>query len=773
MKRLALILIIGSLILVPISPRPAHAQLTGVVCITPANDNNCPQTPFTFGNVAKTTPPSNFTVGVFVNNSDPMSSFDIYVQVDNAILNPAKVVLGNLIASPSGTTICIDGATVTGTCTPGTANGPGVVEVATSDASGNNECLSIPPCSGMAFNITYDVVGTGSTQISYPSSGGCFPSSVGGTSTCVLVLDNLGNVQAETVEIADFTNVAPAANFAVSQKFGLAPLTVNFDGSLSVATPGRTVIQYNWAFGDGSPPQNITTGPTTSHIYATAGNYQPTLEVVDSTPLKSSVKDGLTITVVAPDFGISAMPSSLAILRGTNKNSTITLSSLNTFSGTVVLTAQVSPLVVNGPTAVTNRTTVIVSSGKTNASRLTVSSTTTTPIGSYSVNVTGVSGALRHSVIVSVTVTAPDFSLSSSPSSLSVPQGGNGLSNVTLTSLSSFNGTVSLSASTTLSSSVLGFPTPSSVKLTAAGKTNTSSLYVIVQSGTAPGTYTIKVIGTSGALSHNFNITITVPPPDFRASAAPTSLSVKGATNGTSIITFTGLNGFVGTISLSANSSATLGISSSLSPTSVTITASSGPVASTLTISTLATSPPGTYAINITSTSNGIFRYATVMLVVTSSLPSIQLVAASLSTLSVTAGKSVDMTVSVSNTGSLPVNVTVTMDVSVGGGINITVAQKMVILSAGEAAQIIILSWNTTQWSSGNYHIYARVIGAQTSSINQAASAGSVALNAPPPSPAAINLDVIPWITTAIAAAIAVVLSVMLLRRRPKESTIR
>ena len=161
------------------------------------------------------------------------------------------------------------------------------------------------------------------------------------------------------------------------------------------------------------------------------------------------------------------------------------------------------------------------------------------------------------------------------------------------------------------------------------------------------------------------------------------------------------------------------------------------------------------------------------MLVVTSSLPSIQLVAASLSTLSVTAGKSVDMTVSVSNTGSLPVNVTVTMDVSVGGGINITVAQKMVILSAGEAAQIIILSWNTTQWSSGNYHIYARVIGAQTSSINQAASAGSVALNAPPPSPAAINLDVIPWITTAIAAAIAVVLSVMLLRRRPKESTIR
>src|SRR5207247_7389623 len=55
-------------------------------------------------------------------------------------------------------------------------------------------------------------------------------------------------------------------------------------------------------------------------------------------------------------------------------------------------------------------------------------------------------------------------------------------------------------------------------------------------------------------------------------------------------------------------------------------------------------------------------------------------------------------------------------DVNGGSGGNITVAQKTLTLSPGQAAQTFTLSWNTNQWPAGSYQVYARVIGSQTNS---------------------------------------------------------
>src|SRR5689334_21062312 len=143
MKRIVavLLLLLGSLFALPISTHPAHALGTGVVCLTRATSNNCPQVPLTFNATAigKT-----FTIGVF----------DIFVQDDQSFLNPVSAALGPLIASPSLTSICINGLPQVGACTTGSANGPGVVEVTTLEGSGGNECGGISPCSGMAFTIT-------------------------------------------------------------------------------------------------------------------------------------------------------------------------------------------------------------------------------------------------------------------------------------------------------------------------------------------------------------------------------------------------------------------------------------------------------------------------------------------------------------------------------------------------------------------------------------------------------------------------------------------
>src|SRR5437899_3675011 len=200
---LSLPLFLAASLLLPVYIVPlGHASPgTGLVCITASTSaTSCPTSaptlgPFTAGQT--------FTVGVFIQASDAMGGLDIYVQSNNAYVNPTGAALGNLIASPSLTSICINGAATVGSCTVGTANGPGVVEVTTIESSGSNECGGISPCSGMAFTITYTVVGATSTptSLSYPTAAGCSTSSVSSPpNTCVLVDNSLGATLPETVQ---------------------------------------------------------------------------------------------------------------------------------------------------------------------------------------------------------------------------------------------------------------------------------------------------------------------------------------------------------------------------------------------------------------------------------------------------------------------------------------------------------------------------------------------------------------------------------------------
>src|SRR2546425_991190 len=199
---LSLPLFLAASLLLPVYIVPlGHASPgTGLVCITTSTSaTSCPTSaptlgPFTAGQT--------FTVGVFIQGSDAMGGLDIYVRSDPAFVNPTGAALGNLVASPSLTSICINGAATVGSCTVNTANGAGVVEVTTIESLGSNECGGISPCSGMAFTITYQVVGTGpDTLLSYPTAASCATSSVSSpANTCVLVDDNIGTTLSENIQ---------------------------------------------------------------------------------------------------------------------------------------------------------------------------------------------------------------------------------------------------------------------------------------------------------------------------------------------------------------------------------------------------------------------------------------------------------------------------------------------------------------------------------------------------------------------------------------------
>ena len=150
MKHLAcmILVLVGALIVIPSVTTSVHSNPgTGTVCIVRSKSNSCPILPFTFGNL---TAGSSLTIGIFIQNSDPMVGFDIYVKTDNTVLNPVSTQFGPLIKIPSSSIRCVNNITVEGSCTSQTANGLGVVEVSTLESSGQNECFGQATCSGMA-----------------------------------------------------------------------------------------------------------------------------------------------------------------------------------------------------------------------------------------------------------------------------------------------------------------------------------------------------------------------------------------------------------------------------------------------------------------------------------------------------------------------------------------------------------------------------------------------------------------------------------------------
>ena len=171
--------------------------------------------------------------------------------------------------------------------------------------------------------------------------------------------------------------------------------------------------------------------------------------------------------------------------------------------------------------------------------------------------------------------------------------------------LNGFTGTVGLSA-TGLPSGAGGTFSPTTV--TGSG----SSTLTVATNGTlSPGNYPFVITGTSGPLSHSVNATLVVNAPgDFTVSATPTSRTIAAGASTTYSVTVASVNGFNGTVGLSATGLPS-GASGSFSPATV-----AGSGTSTLTIVTNATLRAGTYPLVITGTSGSVSHSINVTLVV-------------------------------------------------------------------------------------------------------------------------------------------------------------
>ena len=202
----------------------------------------------------------------------------------------------------------------------------------------------------------------------------------------------------------------------------------------------------------------------------------------------------------APGFSLSASPNSVTVAQGGNGSSMITVTPSGGFSSSVSLTATGQP---TGVTINFNPSPVTGGSG-TSTMGISVGSTTTP--GTYSVTVTGSSGSTVETTTVSLTVTgtAPGFSISASPTTISIARSSSGTVTISTGVSGGFNSSIALSASGQGSANTVTF-TPSSI--TGAGS---SSMKITVGRRASLGNHTITVSGTSGTTIHTTTVTLDV-----------------------------------------------------------------------------------------------------------------------------------------------------------------------------------------------------------------------------------------------------------------------
>jgi endoglucanase len=241
----------------------------------------------------------------------------------------------------------------------------------------------------------------------------------------------------------------------------------------------------------------------------------------------------------------------------------------------------------------------------------------------------------------------PDFSLSASPSSMTVNRGASGTSTITITRSGGFSNGVTLSAG--------GLPSGVTASFSANPATGNSSVLTLSASSAATlGAATVTVTGTGGGLTRTTPISLTVnqpATPDFALSASPTSLSIARGASGTSTITVTRTGGFTDAVSLSAS-----GL-----PAGVTASFSVNPAtgnSSVLTLTASSTATLGAVTVTVTGSGGGLTRSAPIGLTVNDvQTPDFSL-SASPASLTINRGASGASTITITRTGGFTGGVT-------------------------------------------------------------------------------------------------------------------
>jgi len=193
-----------------------------------------------------------------------------------------------------------------------------------------------------------------------------------------------------------------------------------FSGNVTLTATPTGFLGENFT----SSQVNLAANSTANvSLVLSAAASPPGTYFVTVTGASGSISHSVTLTVqvvIQPDFQlILSIPiGGDVVFAGGAASVGIQLFSngLSVFNGTVTLTGQVSPLVNNGPMLSFDPAQISFAPSATPFSQLTISTTTLTPSGNYTITVKATSGTLVHTFQLELTVLPPPV-LTLSPSS--------------------------------------------------------------------------------------------------------------------------------------------------------------------------------------------------------------------------------------------------------------------------------------------------------------------------------------------------------------------
>ena len=400
---------------------------------------------------------------------------------------------------------------------------------------------------------------TVSTALSVSVSVPSFTLSAGGVSI------GQGSSGSSYVDVNSSTGFGGSVHFAVT---GLpSGVTASFSPNPTTSSSTLTLTASSTA----------TPGTSTLTITGTSGSL--------------TASTTATVTVSAPSFTLSDN-SSVSLGQGSSGTSYVYVNAQYGFSGSV-------NLVITGlPSGVT--ASFAPNPISTGSSTLTLTASSTAPLGQYNATITGTSGSTTASTTLNVTVYAPSFTLSAG--SVSIGQGSSATSYVDVNPQYGFTGSVHLA--------ITGLPSGVTASLGTNPTTGTSTLTLTASSTAITGQYNVIVTGTSGPLSARTTANLTVSAPSFTLSDY-SSVSVGRGSSATSYVYVNTQNGFTGSVNLAVTGlpsgvtasfapnpttgssilTLTASSSASLGQYNVTITGTSGPVTASTTLNVSVSAP--------------------------------------------------------------------------------------------------------------------------------------------------------------------------------------
>jgi hypothetical protein len=404
-------------------------------------------------------------------------------------------------------------------------------------------------------------------------------------------------------------DVLASKDFIVPPQFGLATngdwFNVTFDNGVQV-TPGGT---YAFDLTDNSPSAGINWN-NCSEAYAGGYGYSVGVPLLNDADFEFMEFSGT--------FAMEVTPATLTVAPGLSGSSTVKVASFGGFDASVNLTVRDVPA---GVTVRFDSNSVTLPARGSASTAVTISVAANATVGTYPITIIGISGSQHPTSILTLIVTVlGDFTISADPTMIIVTQGGSSASKISVGSINGFNSTVSFTASWLNPPPIgLSFIPPHPVT-PSPGTNATSQLFVTGSLNASAGLFKLRITGTSGSLSHIFDVTVQVQlatastttlstissghtvTPDFSIVMSTTMSLSQGSTAATTV-SVTSLNNFGSAVFLSYSwmTAAPSGISIDL-PGPIT-PLPGGIATSTLTVSVSPTSSTGSFTLIVTGTS--------------------------------------------------------------------------------------------------------------------------------------------------------------------------